>query len=125
MKRFTLLVILTSATVTMARCFPDSGQKWATEACKDAARGAIRDLCNSGRFAGYFNQGETKYACAECPYAGIKFDFAVGWQGRGGLTLNKEDCIKRLTDEVNGCQAGGEKVTADWLFRSDPNTGRC
>jgi len=117
MKISTHVVILALATVTMARCFPDSGQKWALEACKEAARGAIRDLCNSGRLAGYFNQGAAKYACANCPYAGIKFDFAVGWQGRGGLTLKNEDCIKRLTDEVNGYQAGGEKVTADWLSR--------
>lgn len=116
MKTSIPLVILTSATVTVARCFPDSGQKWATEACKDAARGAIRDLCNSGRLAGYFNQGDTKYACANCPYSGIRVNLAVGWRGQGGLTIRNEDCSNQLSGVLDRCYHGGEFTIADWFF---------
>jgi hypothetical protein len=116
MKLSTSLVILTSVTGTMAGCY-SGGQTYATDGCREAFRGAIRDLCNNGALSGYFSQGATKYACANCPWAGIRVDLAVGWRGQGGLTIRTQDCIDRLTAEANACDHGGESIVADWFAK--------
>lgn len=115
MKLSSSLVILAAATGTMAEgCY--GGQAWATEACLNAFKGAIRDLCNNNVLGGYFNQGATKSACANCPYSGIRVNLAVGWRGRGGLTIRSEDCIKELSGVLDRCYRGGEFTIADWFF---------
>jgi hypothetical protein len=115
MKLSTSLVILTSVTGTMASCY-SSGQRWATDACREAFRGGIRDHCTSGALGGYFNQGETKTRCVNCPYAGISVKLAFGWRGQGGLTIKTEDCISRLYREMD-CEYGGELTEDDWYAK--------
>jgi hypothetical protein len=100
----------------MAGCY-SGGQNWISEGNRNSARGAARDLCNYGVLAGWFNSpGYTKTACANLGN-GIRVDFAVGWRGSGGYTLNSGDCEYRLTNEINGCGNGGESTIADWFFK--------
>jgi hypothetical protein len=117
MKLSAPLVILASVTGAMAEGCYSGGQAWATEACKDSFKGAIRDLCNNGKLGGYFNHGATKTDCAKCPTAGIRVNLAVGWKGQGGLTLRNEDCAKELSAILDKCYYGGEYTVADWYFK--------
>jgi hypothetical protein len=116
MKLSAPLVILTSITGTMAEGCYSGGQAWASEGCLNAFKGAIRDHCNSGKLGGYFNNRQTKTACANCPYSGIRVNLAVTWKGQGGLTLRSEDCIKELSGVLDRCYYGGEFTIADWFF---------
>jgi hypothetical protein len=118
MKLSTSLVILASVTGTTANCY-SSGQTWIDDCNKNALKGAVRDLCNNGVLSGWFNsRGTTKTACANSPCNGIRGDFSVAWMGGGGgHTLAASDCIYRLTNEIDGCDRGGESTISDWYFK--------
>lgn len=117
MKFSTSLVILTSAvTGAMAEGCYSGGQAWATDACLNDFKNAIRDLCNNGALGGYFNNGGYKSACANCRSSGIRVDLGVGWKGQGALSLNNGDCAKELSGLLDRCYRGGEHTNADWYF---------
>lgn len=114
MKLHTLLAILAPVLGTaQAGCY-SGGESWGNE--KGGATAAASAICYGGIIGGYFNEGQTKYYCS--PLAGNKkAEFWVRWGGRGGLTLNNDDCVLRLTNEIGGCEHGGESTVADWYFR--------
>ena len=117
MKLSTPLVLLASVTSTMAGCY-SGGQSWIDECNKNSFKGAIRDLCNNGQLAGWFqNTGTTKTWCANSRCNGIRVDLAVGWRGNGGYTLAAKDCISRLEDEIDNCWQGGESTKYDWYVK--------
>jgi hypothetical protein len=118
MKLSTSLVILASVSGTMAGCY-SGGQTWIDDCNKNSLKGAITDLCNNGVLSGWFNsRGTTKTACANSRCNGIRGEFSVAWMGGGGgHTLAASDCISRLSDEVNGCDHGGESTISDWFFK--------
>jgi len=81
----------------------------------EGADAVVADLCEDS-LAGYFVEGQAKYRCHELR-PNLKAEFWVTWEGRGGMTLDSEDCKMRLRNEISGCSLGGESVTADWSFR--------
>ncbi|KAK7187150.1 secreted protein [Paraphaeosphaeria sporulosa] len=105
-----------------AVCYSADAPWWGS--FQDAANAAVDQHCNSGGVSGYFAQGQTKYFCIQHS-ALQKSEFWVQWKGKGGLTLDDNDCKLRLKNEINGCKWGGESTIADWYFRSDPNIGTC
>jgi hypothetical protein len=78
----------------MAGCY-NSGQAWATDGNKNAFHGAVRDLCR-GTLSGWFDAPGKVPRCA---------------------TLAASDCELRLTNEINGCNYGGESTVSDWFFK--------
>jgi hypothetical protein len=107
------LIITLCVTIAHAGCYiPKTGTYGNTDKKADAA---VNDFCNHG-LAGYFTEGQTKYRCSWLQQ-NVKADIWVAWKGSGDLTLDSEDCKRRLKDEVYGCSVGGETTVADWYFR--------
>ncbi|KAH3938397.1 hypothetical protein HBH98_248290 [Parastagonospora nodorum] len=116
-----LLAVTTVITLVQARCYGTTTSMYGQS--MTGAGIAINDFC-AHDLAGYFSESQTKYRCLQL--SKNKVEFWVAWKGRGGWTLNSEDCMLHLTNEINGCTLGGENVEADWAFRSvDPNWGPC
>lgn len=109
-----LLILASLVDISAAKCFT-GGQQWMNENDKNRARGAATDLCWTYNLAGWFENRQTKRHCAYVSN-NIKVDFTVQWLGAGGHTLNAEDCVKRLHDEINNCFYGGYSTVADWYF---------
>lgn len=96
-----------------AGCY-SGGASWDNE--KGRATATVSAVCYGHIIGGFFNEGQTKYYCVQLT-DNKKGEFWVGWKGRGGLTLNDDDCVLRLTNEIGGCSHGGESTIADWYFR--------
>lgn len=43
-------------------------------------------------------------------------EFSVEYLGDEPDTLERKDCVARLTDEIKACARGGSKQTGKWLF---------
>jgi hypothetical protein len=99
--------------MVQARCYSVTGEMYGQTV--DGADGLVADFCDHS-LAGYFVEGQAKYRCHELRQD-LKAEFWVTWKGRGGMTLNSEDCKMRLRNEILGCSHGGESVVADWSFR--------
>ncbi|KJX93409.1 hypothetical protein TI39_contig4321g00008 [Zymoseptoria brevis] len=109
------------STVT-AGCY-GSGDSWPNT---EEARVFVREACfnDGGMFTGGWEPLQKK---SMCPHAGsnnLGLFFEIENQNsREGFDLNNDDCYNRLTDEIFGCQHGGESSVAGWRVRADP--GAC
>ncbi|OAL42853.1 hypothetical protein IQ07DRAFT_593575 [Pyrenochaeta sp. DS3sAY3a] len=102
MRVYSLISIAPAVSMVQAGCYVASTGLYGQS--MKGADAAADHFCDDD-LAGYFTEGQTKY--------------------RGGLSLNIDDCKKRLKDEINECSFGGESTVADWYFRVDPNWGEC
>ncbi|KAL2075869.1 hypothetical protein VTL71DRAFT_812 [Oculimacula yallundae] len=119
----TVALIATGST-TYATCY-DSGVGSHSVSNIIQVEGAIRDLCQNGALAGYFNEGQSKQICVPVNDGNIHFEVQTRWLGRGGLTLRNDDCLWRLNDVLHRCYGqGGEIDQYDWFFRVDPQEGK-
>ncbi|PVI01734.1 hypothetical protein DM02DRAFT_505225, partial [Periconia macrospinosa] len=91
---------------------------------KSEANKAVDLRCNSDGLSGHFEQGQTKYFCRahgsleHDPHSKPqKSEFWVQWKGKGSATLSDGECKKRLKNEINGCECGGESKIGKWYFR--------
>ncbi|KAF0319755.1 hypothetical protein GQ607_013006 [Colletotrichum asianum] len=124
-----LILFATLSHRAYATCFW-SGINW--DNAQDSARGAVeywcRDASDSARLTGVFHSGDSKGRCSnlllEGQTIGKRLDITVQWLGQDESVLEVDQCIQRLNDEI-GCDLGGSKVTNEWSFTSDPNTGLC
>jgi hypothetical protein len=108
-----LFILTLGFTIAQAKCYmPKTGTYGNTD---KKAEAAVNDFCDHG-LAGYFMNGQTKYRCSWLQQK-VKADIWVAWMGPGDLTLDSEDCKRRLKDEIYGCSVGGESTVADWYFR--------
>ena len=73
---------------------------------------------NRGAFQGVFGPSETKSVCVNSDTnAGMRYLFTIqNLNGAQGFDLNDEDCLKRLADEIDGCEQGGRSDVAGWRF---------
>lgn len=107
-----LAIVTSLITIVQATCYtPKTGEYGQSMSGADAK---VDESCKFD-LADYFTEGQTKYRCHQLPHN--KVEFWVGWRGRGGWTLDSEDCKQRLKNEIYGCPFGGESVIADWYFR--------
>jgi hypothetical protein len=112
MQLSTLFTIFASAIAVQAGCY-SGGDTWAPDQVQ--ANNLLDELCNglSGDFAG----GQTKYGCRDAGSANKKFEFWVQNTPSNSASLGHGDCVLRLSNEINGCQNGGDTTTAGWNFR--------
>lgn len=75
----------------------------------------IREACNSpnGTFAGKFVPLETK---SMCQGSGWLFE-VQNLNTVGTYDLDNSECVMRLSNEIIGCDFGGESTIASWRFR--------
>ncbi|KAL2075870.1 hypothetical protein VTL71DRAFT_813 [Oculimacula yallundae] len=123
-----LAAIATSSIVSADKqphCYQE-GAEFSTYSNQMQVAGAVDNLCNNGHLSGYFNEGQLKTFCIPLSDNNKHAIAEVRWLGRGGLTLNTWDCRARLGAVFNICyRMGGGFIYADWLFRLDPEDGRC
>jgi hypothetical protein len=106
------MIIAPIITVTQAGCYTSTTGMYGQS--MSGADAVVAESCTHD-LAGYFDEGQTKYRCLQLPTS--KVEFWVSWKGAGGLTLDSEDCKKRLMNEIHGCALGGESLVANWYFR--------
>lgn len=113
MQPATLLAILASVIATAeAGCY-GGGATWAPDQVQ--ANNILGDVCNSA--SGNFGGGETKYQCRNAGTANKKLEFWVTNTVGNALWLGHGDCVLRLSNEINGCQHGGDSTISGWGFR--------
>lgn len=126
MRLSTLFALTALAAVTVeGACYRrHEDKKWKSiPNGKQVALDFVDSICdsnNSSGVAGYFDIGQTKYACLATPSAGIKFEFKVTlWEGRvkSPQTISDEECKYRLKKEIKGCKTGGRTRVHDWWFK--------
>jgi hypothetical protein len=100
--------------ITMARAECYSTAPGVSGLTIEGSNAAVGDFCDH-YLAGYFTKDQTKYRCLQLQ-ENVKAEFWVTRIG-SGLTLNPEDCKKRLGNEINECMDGGYNTIADWYFR--------
>lgn len=109
-----IIIAAAAATGVSAGCF-SGGEPWGPQSAKDAAYGAVADLCNHGALSGGFGPYQVKTACANLP-GNKRANFQVKWERGTNQGLAAGDCILRLNNEIGGCAFGGSTRTADWTF---------
>ncbi|KAK6076231.1 secreted protein [Seiridium cupressi] len=124
--RACLLALVSIPTLVSADCY-GSGDKWSSEI--QLARDGVDYWCdntvtNGGGLSGYFNEGQMKTRCQELSDSRHAV-LTSQWTGKGGLTLKDEDCKGALKQEIDGCERGGQRTTADWYYSADVNAGGC
>ncbi|KAI9855129.1 MAG: hypothetical protein M1813_000555 [Trichoglossum hirsutum] len=82
----------------------------------------IDEVCTS--MQGYFEKTQTRNACYFKEGQNISWFFMVQRNAGAGGTLKKDQCINGLRDEAK-CDHGGRSAKGDWVFKSDPNDGKC
>ena len=113
MQLSTLFAILAPVISTaQAGCY-SGDDTWAPDQVQ--ANNALGDLCNS--LSGSFSGGQSKYQCLDAGSANKKLEFWVTNTAGNSLSLNHDDCVLRLSNEINGCEHGGDTTTAGWDFR--------
>lgn len=113
MQLSTLFAILAPAIATVqAGCY-SGGDSWAPDQVQ--ANNLLGELCNG--LSGNFNGGETKYGCRNAGSANKKFEFWVKNTANSALYLGHDDCVLRLSNEINGCSNGGQSTTSGWNFK--------
>jgi hypothetical protein len=109
----TLVAVLASCIATaQADCYT-SGDTWAPDQVQ--ANGVLDDVCNN--VSGNIGAGATNYACRNAGSPNKRFDFYVKNVADGDRSVSKEECVLRLSNEINGCQNGGITTTGDFEFR--------
>lgn len=112
-----ILALISTITVVSADCF-GSGDSWSSEI--QLARDGVDYWCdnavtNGGGLSGSFTAGQTKTRCTEMT-ANKHAILTVQWTGQGTHSLNDNDCKDKLKQEINACEHGGRRTTADWYF---------
>ena len=113
MQLTTLFALLAPIIATaQAKCYR-SGENWAPDQVQ--ANYLLGELCDS--MYGNFDRKNVKYRCRNAGSANKKLEFCVENTANNALYLNRDDCVLRLSNEINGCGKGGESTIADWKFR--------
>ena len=111
--QLSILAIIAPLLATVhAGCY-SGGETWAPDQVQ--ANNALDGACND--LSGGFSGGQSKYKCINAGTANKKFEFWVTNTAGNSLSLNKGDCVLRLSNEINGCGNGGDSTTAGWNFR--------
>ncbi|KAK6004632.1 hypothetical protein QM012_008494 [Aureobasidium pullulans] len=115
---FTGLVAFGTQTAT-AKCF-GSGQFWPN---KEEARSFIHDACYkaNGMFTGNYDPRQLKAMCPRSGNMGLEF-VVQNLNTNTGFDLGDDDCYNRLSNEIFGCDHGGESTISGWFFRARPGT---
>ncbi|KAH6890082.1 hypothetical protein BKA70DRAFT_1234884 [Coprinopsis sp. MPI-PUGE-AT-0042] len=113
-------VLVTTITMVQARCY-SGGETWSPDQVQ--ANLEVSGVCDN--ISGGFSSGQTKYACRNAGTPDKKLEFSITNTAGGSLSVSHDECVFRLSIEINGCSHGGDTTTAGWRFRADPNSGRC
>ncbi|KAK6223895.1 hypothetical protein LQW54_000039 [Pestalotiopsis sp. IQ-011] len=107
-------ILALGTQAAMATCY-GSGPEWPD---KSQALGFIRDACSktNGMFTGGFNPLQTKWMCPHSKDIGLLFEIQ-NLNNVGTYNLDDNECITRLSNEINGCSHGGESSISGWRFR--------
>ena len=85
---------------------------------------AVPSACTEMLGQGAFKEDTTRYACR--PLSGDKSaSMRIQWRGKGTASLAHADCVKRITNEITGCENGGGTTTSDWFFATYAQTAKC
>jgi len=108
-------LLLFSLEGVSATCY-GSGDKWAS---KPQAIAWVSDACtkNGGMFTGWYRPGEAKRMCLKDLNNRGAFFEVQNLNTNTGFDLADHDCVMRLSNEINGCDRGGESHVAGWRFR--------
>ncbi|KAF5012533.1 hypothetical protein FDECE_1400 [Fusarium decemcellulare] len=79
----------------------------------------------AGALQGVYQPGEIKTACVDLSGTIYAIFSVQNLNNVEAFDLSDDDCVKRLHNEINGCQAGGVSDIEGWRFRADPNNGFC
>jgi hypothetical protein len=113
MQLSTLLVILAPAIVTVQATCYKSGDTWAPDQVQ--ANNDLNGICND--ISGNFNAGQVKYACRNAGSANKKLEFWIKNKGAGSGSTSHDECVLRLSNEINGCRQGGDSDIGSFNYR--------
>ena len=70
--------------------------------------------------SGSFTRGQTKTGCFDIR-DGVTADFHITWVGdkygyEASKILDDDECRKRLSNEIWGCESGGESQFFEWYY---------
>ena len=113
MQLFTLLVVLAPAIATVQATCYKSGDYWAPDQVQ--ANNDLGGVCNE--VSGDFTGNQVKYACRNAGSANKKHEYWVKNNGAGNAWASHDECILRLSNEINGCDRGGDSNAGSFNFR--------
>jgi hypothetical protein len=108
-------LILLSVDGVTAGCY-NGGELWASQ---PQAIAWVSDACtkNGGMFTGWYAPGQAKRMCLKDIGNRNCFFEVQNLNTATGFDLADSDCVMRLSNEINGCNHGGESTVAGWRFR--------
>lgn len=110
----TLIAILASVSLASGKCF-DSGPSWGDATALNQAKHSIKKCCESNLGGHTFQKGDKRTACYNLG-KNKKVTFSMWHHGSGRREMNTNDCVKHLTQFIDGCNHGGQHTDGQWEY---------